>query len=325
MTDNYREIKIGGNAEEAEFSPVVVEIDVENLPTEETVHEEAKVETKVEPKAETNSRYQKRVKQLLADTKEAQREAEQLRQENANLTKQMHEGSKASKSDLKTSLETNIQALTNQMKIAKQNGETDLEMDLQEQLMDAKIDLKDLTRELRTVESTVVPEYKAAVNAMPDAAVAWIAEYPLFNKDPYFRNSTIVENNQLVSEGWDPRSEEFYDELNSRLAPRFPKVFGVADETSVSLKQKVDSSSAKLDAHVDVKPASQRNTEQTVSGSSRSAANASPQRKTMSVELTAADVAQANRWNMSLEEMAKRKAFIAANKTDNGYVPIMMN
>jgi hypothetical protein len=326
-------IKIGNPADVEE--DVAIEVTIDDLATEVVVEPEVVVQAEPEvvakpekaDKAETNSRYQKRVKQLLSDTKEAQREAEDLRKSNAELLNRLQEGNKSSKTTLKASLEANITALNQQMKQAMQNGDTDAGIEFQDQLMDAKIELRELSRDLKHAEAEPVREYAPKESAIPDAAVEWIAEYPQFNKEPYFRNSVIVENNQMIAEGYDPKSNDFYEELNARLAPRFPKVFGVGETNSVSLNQKADSSTADNDTP-DVKPVSQRirNTEQTVASSSRPATSAAAQRKSISVSLTPEEARQAAQWGMSLVDMAKRKAHIAKHKSNDphGAVPIMI-
>ena len=158
--------------------------------------------------------------------------------------------------------------------------------------------------------------------------MAWIEDYPAFKTDGYFRNSAIVENNQLISEGYDPNTEEFYDELNARLAPRFPKVFGVQAKSSVSFKDKDSSSEPAIDVEQDVKHSTSqkaRTTEQVVSGSSRpSAQTTQAARKATSITLTPEHVKQAERWGISLEQMARRIAFSEEHKRVDGYVPILM-
>ena len=333
-TEGYKEIQIGGAPEEPKATVIEVNLEDEvgTMPPMEDVapQEEAKPEVKAEPvkeKPEHVSRAQKRIKQLLADKQEAQAALERERTEKFELIKQLNEGNKAVRAYLKTSLENQVQTLTQQLKTAIQNGESEEVVNLQDKLIDAKMELKVMA--VQGSPESPAHESPTRQPAIADRAQEWIAEYPQFKTDAYFRSSAIVENNQLISEGFDINSDEFYEELNQRLQGRFPKVFGVKEETSVSSKSKASSSEAEPDApELDVKPAASqskvRTTEQTVSGSSRPSASAAPARKTTSVTLTPEHIKQADRWNISLEQMARRVAHMEANKRVDGYVPINM-
>lgn len=341
MTTEYKEIQIKPTGE---TTPTVIEVvleDVTEAPeadvpveTKDTAPEkEVKPQEKpqAEVKKERDSRAQKRIKQLLADKQAAQEALEQERQARIDLEKRMHTGIKEGKTGQKSSLEAQIVSLTRQLATAMQNGESDQVVALQDALIDAKMELKVLSLEMKDMDAaeSVKPESRQPDRPnIPDAALAWIEEYPAFKTDAYFRNSTIVENNQLISEGYDPNTEEFYDELNTRLAPRFPKLFGVQAKTSVSFKDKESSSDSETDVEQDVKPSTSqkaRTTEQVVSGSSRPSSHASStSRKTTSVTLTPEHVKQAERWGISLEQMARRIAFSEDNKRVDGYVPIIM-
>ena len=290
MTSDYKEIQIKPSGT-SDTAPTVIEVvleDVAEPQVEETAPEPKaevveKVETPVEKpvtevKKERDSRAQKRIKQLLADKQAAQDALEAERQARLELEKRMHTGIKEGKTGQKASLEAQITSLTRQLATAMQNGESDQVVALQDALIDAKMELKVLSIEMKGMEQTesVQPETRQSERPqIPEAAMAWIEDYPAFKTDGYFRNSAIVENNQLISEGYDPNTEEFYDELNARLAPRFPKVFGVQAKSSVSFKDKDSSSEPAIDVEQDVKHSTSqkaRTTEQVVSGSSRPSA-----------------------------------------------------
>lgn len=335
-TTDITEYKTINTSPSEAIKDTVIEVNLEDEttgvpaePIEEIKTEEVKpVEVKAQEKPEYKSRAQERIKQLNNRAKAAEEALEKERQEKSILIKQLADGNKAVKTDLKASLEANIASLTKQMAQAMQNGESELVVALQDQMIDAKMELKGISYELKDDSFKEVKQPESVKTNIPDAALAWIDTYPQFKTDPYFHNSTITENNQLLSEGFDPKSDEFYEELNERLQGRFPKIFGVQEETSVSLKSKAVSSAAESDALEDVKPASQakvRTTEQTVSGSSRPSANAAPSKKTTSVTLTPDHIRQAERWGLSLEQMARRIAHSESNKRTDGYVPINMN
>ena len=106
-------------------------------------------------------------------------------------------------------------------------------------------------------------------------AQAWAEENPWFGNDKAMTMTSFAFHEDLLSEGFDPASNEYYDEINNRIRKEFPHKFN-DEETQTS------------------QPA------QTVAPAKRSA---KPGRKT--VRLTPSQVAIANKLGVPLEEYAK--------------------
>ena len=328
----------------------VVSFDVDEVPVDTAVETEVKTAEKPveaakpaepvvqeQPKEQRQSRAQKRIKELHAQKSEVEGLLLKERAARAELERQLLQGHTSTKESFKTTLEGQIKSLTSQMASAMTNGDSNLVVQLQDDLINAKLELATLNRdlaanhqEIKKAES-VAANTPAPQNKVPERAMEWIAEHPEFKTDELFYNATIVTNNQLLREGWDPESDEFYAEIDKRLGKRFPEMFGIDDKNSVQLRVDTNSSDFKqpdVKAQVvDVAPATitrERTVEQTVSGSSRPSANTITQRKSTQVTLSAQDVKQAEAWGLSLEQMARRIAHAEANKGNNGYVPINM-
>jgi hypothetical protein len=215
--------------------------------------------------------------------------------------------------------------LHNQLTSALQAGDSEKIVELQDKLITAKMELKGLATELKTVQKP--SEFQPVIRQpqISDKAAEWIASYPEFNTDELFHNAAITVNNQLLREGFDANLDEFYEELSQRLSKRFPEVFGVQQENEVSLNQKSDSPPADEGVKKSAPVAkSTRTTDQVVSGSSRSSSNVIQKKNSTEVHLSEADVKLAETWGLDMKQMAKRIAHKENNSRTDGYVPIFI-
>jgi hypothetical protein len=211
-----------------------------------------------------------------------------------------------------------------------QSGDSTEVIKLQDLKFKAMFEVRGLSTELKdtykAVEAQKNESPRQPVNQVPERAQEWISDHPEFKTDELFYNSSIVVNNQLLREGFDANSEDFYEELDTRLGKRFPEVFGISQEKGVHLGNTTDSlitpSSVKAGVPVRQSTTTARTVDQVVSGSSRPSANVIQTRNSQQVTLTAADIQQANIWGLDLKQMARRIAHKEANTRTDGYVPI---
>ena len=123
-------------------------------------------------------------------------------------------------------------------------------------------------------------------------AVDWASKNEWFGKDEVTTAVALAIDQQLKSEGFDPSSSDFYEEVDIRLKKELPHKFRVADNTQ--------------------KPPQQ------VAGSSRK--SSSNKRK---VKLSSKDVSLAKKWGIPLDTYAAEKAKV--DKTGDGYTAIGNN
>lgn len=291
----------------------------------EDVEEEADSEQKPVNKSVSDKkphRSNKRIRELAAEKNELRQQLELERQEKEALRKQLQAGTKVSGENLKQNLDTQVGLITKQLTEAMQNGDAEGAVKLQVQLMEVKGKLAKLEDQLSGYEEETEQKQQHQ-NQQPKVskkALAWVDEHPDFKTDPVFYGAAMALNSQLINEGWDPESDDFYEEINARLAPRFPEVFGVAEENDVEYNSQEESVSTSK-PNKDVK----KTAKQTVSGASRTPSSTfSKARKSNTVTLTPDDIAQAETWGWSLERMARRKLHIEKNRREDGYVPIMI-
>lgn len=312
------------------------------------VDEDDENSKKKTPPKKKPSRAEKRIKQLHSEKEEERKAREELeaqleeeRKARVELEKQLKTGTKQSKQDFKEALQQSLSTLTKALSEAIQDGDADQAVTLQDKMMDVKMQLAGLEAELHQLESTPDPEYKEPEKKqqapqVPEKALEWIEEYPQFKTDQLFHVAAITVSNTLINEGYDDQSDEFYEELNERLSPRFPEVFGIEDKNDVKYKKNTseeetdENQNSSTNQNEDISSDEDEDSyvvEQVVSSSSRTPPHSGGKKPSTGkkIKLSAADVEQAKRWGLSLEQMARRKAHTETNQSEDGYTPILID
>ena len=266
--------------------------------------EEKPVETKTEEtkdeKADELKTYsegvQKRIAKLTRKMREAERQKEEalafaqsVKQERDSLQSRFVKADKSYVSEFETRVKSNMEAARSALRTAIEAGDVDAQVKAQEQMATLNADAVRLAS-LKSQQETE-PKIEKQVNVSPSQAEqpvrtdpkaeAWAARNSWFGNDTAMTYTAFDMHKTLVEkEGYDPQSDEYYEEIDKRLRVEFPNKFDkVADTTTERAK-----------------PA------QTVA-SARRPANTG-RRKT--VKLTPSQVAIAKRLGVPLEEYAKQ-------------------
>ena len=266
--------------------------------------EEKPVETKTEEtkdeKADELKTYsegvQKRIAKLTRKMREAERQKEEalafaqsVKQERDSLQSRFVKADKSYVSEFETRVKSNMEAARSALRTAIEAGDVDAQVKAQEQMATLNADAVRLAS-LKSQQETE-PQVEKQVNVSPSQAEqpvrtdpkaeAWAARNSWFGNDTAMTYTAFDMHKTLVEkEGYDPQSDEYYEEIDKRLRVEFPNKFDkVADNTTERAK-----------------PA------QTVA-SARRPANTG-RRKT--VKLTPSQVAIAKRLGVPLEEYAKQ-------------------
>ena len=266
--------------------------------------EEKPVETKTEEtkdeKADELKTYsegvQKRIAKLTRKMREAERQKEEalafaqsVKQERDSLQSRFMKADKSYVSEFETRVKSNMEAARSALRTAIEAGDVDAQVKAQEQMATLNADAVRLAS-LKSQQETE-PKVEKQVNVSPSQAEqpvrtdpkaeAWAARNSWFGNDTAMTYTAFDMHKTLVEkEGYDPQSDEYYEEIDKRLRVEFPNKFDkVADNTTERAK-----------------PA------QTVA-SARRPANTG-RRKT--VKLTPSQVAIAKRLGVPLEEYAKQ-------------------
>lgn len=240
--------------EEAKPAPVVQETDHEGSDEEDDEEEEAEIAAtgSVDPqqqairearrakrKARKETRKQAEIERSLR-AQQIERENQELRERVAILEKKTH-GADLARIDASIAEQENKIAFAKQ-KIAEaveaQNGS--MVTSAQDMLYEARRNLEALQN---FKKRAVAPTPQRTIQP-PDPVIArhaqnWMADNPWYNpngKDPDSRVALTIDN-ALTEEGYDPKTAEYWDELDSRLQKYLPHRYtDVADEKPVQRK-----------------------------------------------------------------------------------------
>jgi len=237
----------------------------------------------------------KRINNLVGRMREMERLYEASQQENEQLKNKYSTVGKGYVSEFEGRVTSAVDAAKAKLKKAIEDNDTAAQVEAQEQLAAAKADTVRLSSlkasQKRDEEYTKQMQEQQALQAqqmqqtqdygVDYKAEDWAARNPWFKnkKTKHMRDVAMAHHEELLAEGFDPTSDEYYNEIDSYVREVFPNYFEQdKEDTKTETKQPV----------------------QTV---------ASAVRKTKSgrrvVKLTPSQVAIAKRLNVPLEEYAK--------------------
>ena len=280
-----------GEPEKVE-APKEEKIEVEQV---EEVVEQPKVETKVDKKDEVqeySEGVQKRIAKLTRKMREAERQKEEavafadaVNRQKSELEGRLSKLDKSYTSEFENRVTNSMVAAKQALKTAIEAQDVEGQVKAQEQIASLTMDAARLSamkaaEQTRPKEVNVTPQQTSSPQADP-MAEAWASENAWFGNDSAMTYTAFDIHKQLVEkEGFDPKSKEYYDEVDKRIRVEFPHKF-----------DKVENNTTER-----AKPA------QTVASARRSASTKG--RKT--VKLTPSQVAIAKRLGVPLEEYAKQ-------------------
>ena len=303
MSDEDVKIKQAGDEEE-ELVVEVVEDKSEEKVEDKSEDKVEVVEEKVEEPSDELETYSKnvqnRIKKQTAkyhqekrDKEEAQRLAETLLQENNNLKAQNKQLDSGYLNQYGAKVEAQMNAARQAYKEAYESGDSDAVVKAQEFLSRATIDsdrynvAKQRADQRLSVEQAQPEQSQQAPVQQQQAAPpppqedpkarSWAEKNTWFGQDEVMTYAAFGIHRKMVEEeGFDPMSDEYYNEVDRRLLSEFPTKLGVK----------------KTGGSTQVAPAG-------------SSASRSTKKGRRTVTLTPSQVAMAKKLNVPLEEYAK--------------------
>ena len=266
------------------------------------VVEEEKAEA---PKSEDLDKHtkgvQRRIDKLTARLRETQRReeaaieyAKSVQQQNEELQQKYAKTDTERLGEVKSRVETQVTALKHIIKKAREEGDIDTETEAQQRLTTILWEQQSLAKTMQERELAAkqpqqprkVPEILQPRRAAPDPrAEEWAENNPWFGQNTIMTHAVWGLHKDLIQkEGFDPTSNEYYDEIDRRMRTLFPQEF-----------------------QIDEAPAQQTNRNsrpvQTVAPANRSSGINNSARR--SVRLKPSQVAIAKKLGVPLEEYAK--------------------
>lgn len=250
---------------------------------------------------------EKRIRQLIRQRKERDEQIESLLAQNEELQNNLKQKNNEVYSITNRSIAANEEALEKTIRLAKdayaeafENNETQKVLEAQEILNNAQSDLKTLRqlkagteRQQRVNEeqNNQVQQQQPRQSQVIDVkAQEWAERNDWFGQDTIKTAAALALDAELKSEGYDPNEDDFYMEIDKRLASAFTQPSVRAEDNTLQPSQ-------------------------VVSGASRSSPNSGSK-----VKLSKEDVRLANKWGIPLEQYAAEK--LKVTRADGEYTDI---
>jgi hypothetical protein len=247
-----------------------------------------------------SSTVQKRIDKLTARLREAERRenaafeyAKNVQAQKDTLEKAFHQTDSARITETRGRIETQIMALKQVIRKAREEGDLDTETEAQQRLTSLSMDqvrLSEATQRRAAAPPEQAPQQAQAPRPQPapqldPKAEDWAERNDWFGKDVVMTSAVRGIHVQLIqNEGFDPSSDEYYDEIERRMKDLFPERMGGRTRPPAQTNSRSN------------RPV------QTVASATRATGTQSARRV---VRLTPSQVAIAKRLNVPLEEYAK--------------------
>ena len=296
------EINLDDKGEAVKQEEIKEEIEVEQVPEDKTFENEREIKVedkKQEPDElkEYSEGVQKRIAKLTRKMREAERQREEAVQYAQSVTQQKNQAetrlSKLDKSyvsEFENRVTTSMAAAKLALKNAIESQDVEAQISAQEQLANLSVENARMNalkaREVpqpQEKEVRVNPQQQHVPANLPSDPKAedWAAKNNWFGNDTAMTYTAFDIHKKLVEEeGYDPKSDEYYTEVDSRIRLEFPHKFDKIEGTTTER----------------VRPT------QAVASAKRSASTG--RKKT--VKLSPSQVAIAKRIGVPLEEYAKQ-------------------
>ena len=187
----------------------------------------------------THARHdERRAKEALAREKqELERLAQYYAGENEKLKQYVTTGTEQYSSMAKTAAEAELDKARRDYKAAQEAFDTDAILVAQEALFEAKARMQQAQNfrppPLQNEKFDVQPRQQQAQTVQPDEkTLRWQAKNQWFGSDGFeeVTSYALGLHQKLVNSGVDPRSDDYFGQIDARVKSKFPEVFGETDD-----------------------------------------------------------------------------------------------
>lgn len=166
----------------------------------------------------------------LREREEAIRLAQNLIEENKRLQGSIGQGQQALLEQAKKVVATELEQAKRKFKEAYESGDSDALVAAQEELTAAKLKVERVNNfkpaPLQQEKPVVQPVPQLPQPVAPDSkALAWQKANPWFGQNRKMTAIAMEVHNELVENGVDPTSDEYYERINTEVRQTFPDAF----------------------------------------------------------------------------------------------------
>jgi len=222
----------------------------ETKETPEEVKTEPKVEQKEESEedpglAEYSDKVQKRIKKLTFQAKEAERReraaveyAKGLKNKYESAEKKFEETDTNYLNEYKARIDSEREKAKSELKAALDSQDTDQILEAQDKLTklaveNEKVSMTLADKESKKKEVESQPAEQAVEAPQPpisSKAQEWATDNEWFGSDRVLTSAAMGIHEDLLGEGIDAESDEYYNQINKRMKEYFPQKFAVSTE-----------------------------------------------------------------------------------------------
>ena len=236
VTDNDVEVEIVDDTPERDRGRKPLDRDVSD-PTDEEI-ESYSDNVKKRIKDLTHARHdERRAKEsLLREKQELERLAQHMMAENNKLKQYVNNGSEHYAASVKQIAESEVDKAKRALKEANESFDTEAIVTAQEALMDAKMKAeaaKNFRHTPLQMDESVVQTHQQqdAAPQVDEKTLRWQAKNQWFGSSGFEEHTSFALglHQKLVNSGLDPRSDEYFERIDSRMKSTFPDMFGNED------------------------------------------------------------------------------------------------
>ena len=247
MADNEIMEEIESEIRKAKGESDDFEIEIVDDPVQEA-KEEAK-DVAEEQGDDYGPKVQKRIQKLVTQRREAEIQAKNIQEHNAQLQKRLERLEQGSQQNAEESFNQRYAQTKQALTTAVEEGDTEAQVNFQEQMADmrAAMRIADMQkqqqqqgRQQQQQRQQQQRQQQPAQNPAPPKAMSWWQENNWFNAAGFERETAAARaiDVQLDLEGFDKNSDDYYDQLNSRLQKVFPELSSEASPSKPRTKSR---------------------------------------------------------------------------------------
>jgi hypothetical protein len=180
----------------------------------------------------------------LRERQELERVTQQLLEENKKLKGTVNKNQEALLEQAKRASTAELEQAKRAYKAAYESGDADAVVTAQENLTSAKLRAERVANfkvpALQEEPTAVQNEQPAPAPAADPKVTSWAEANPWFGPDDEMTSFALGLHNKLVRQGVDPRSDDYYEKIDSRMRQVFPDYFGEAEQEDKPAKKKAN-------------------------------------------------------------------------------------
>jgi len=229
------DIEIADDTPEQDRGRKPLEKEPEDLKDEELATYSASVQKRIKELSHARHDERRAKEALQREQEEMKRVAQRLVEENKRLKQYVSTGEQAYAGSMKTAAEAEYEMAKKQFKEAHESFDADALLEAQTKLMQAQMKLEKannfrptpLQDDVEGVETTQIEQQQSRPD---EKTLRWQQRNQWFGLNDEMTAVALIAHKQLVQSGIDPRSDEYFAQIDARMCKRFPDFFNEKEE-----------------------------------------------------------------------------------------------